>query len=135
MGRLTDRTEEGLICLNNNGNCRFIEQLIKAIGKLAEFEDFVEEQGFESLKELEKFFNRYKHCYSLSLNLAARKNPRREFYVAELMQLIEYKARWDALKKFVNMPKEIQQWDERFEVTVDSIKAKMQELEEKWSTY
>ena len=66
MERLTNRTENGLICLNNNGNCGFIEQLIKAMEKLAEFEDFMEEQGFESLKELEKFFNRYKHCYSLS---------------------------------------------------------------------
>lgn len=40
------------------------------------------------------------------------------------------KERWEKLKNFVNMPKEIQQWDERFEITVDSIKAKMQELEE-----
>ena len=39
------------------------------------------------------------------------------------------KDRWEKLKEFVNMPKEIQQWAERFEVTVDSIKAKMQELE------
>ena len=52
MERLTDRTEEGLICLNNNGDCRFIEQLIKAIDKLAEFEDFMGEQGFKSLDEL-----------------------------------------------------------------------------------
>ena len=41
----------------------------------------------------------------------------------------ELKERWKKLKEFVNMPKEIQQSDERFEVTVDSIKAKMQELE------
>ena len=45
------------------------------------------------------------------------------------------KNRWEKLKKFVSTPKEIQQWDARFEVTVDSIKAKMQELGEKWSTY
>ena len=55
----------------------------------------------------------------------------RQFIIKQTKENQALKARWKKLKKFVNMPKEIQQWDERFEVTVDSIKAKMKELEEK----
>lgn len=40
------------------------------------------------------------------------------------------KARWEKLKDYVNTPKEFQEWREEMEITVDSIKAKMKELEE-----
>lgn len=76
MERLIDRTEEGLICLNNNGNCGFIEQLIKAIGKLAAFEDFMEEQGFEDLEHL-------------------------KLRLENLQHIAKYYVRWEKLKEWV----------------------------------
>jgi len=84
---------------------------------LKEFEAFMEEQGFEDLQDLERYIEQSIKAIEL-LDKKMKENQ-------------TLKARWKKLKKFVNMPKEIQQWDERFEVTVDSIKAKMKELEEK----
>ena len=81
----------------------------------AEFEDFIEEQGFEDLQDLERYIEQSIKAIEL-LDKKMKENQ-------------ALKTRWEKLKKFVNTPKEIQQWDERFEVTVDSIKAKMQELE------
>lgn len=87
MERLTDRTEDGLICLNNNGNCGFIEQLIKAIGKLAAFECFMEERGFESLGELESVL------YQLNVKASKTKELGQEKQAL--------KARWGKLKDFI----------------------------------
>ena len=39
------------------------------------------------------------------------------------------KERWEKLKEYVNTPKEFQEWREEMEITVDSIKAKMKDLE------
>lgn len=48
MERLTEYMENGKIHLKD---------LDKAMVKLAEFEDFMEEQGFESLEQLKKYIN------------------------------------------------------------------------------
>lgn len=88
--------------------------------KLAEFEDFMEEQGFESLGELKSTVSNIE-----KLMLIAAKTTNLEQENQAL------KARWEKLKEYVNTPKEFQEWREEMEITVDSIKAKMQELEEK----
>ena len=53
MQRLTYRTEDGWVGVNNLED-KTISPTSVAIHKLAEFEDFMEENGFESLEELKK---------------------------------------------------------------------------------
>ena len=101
--------------------------------KLAEFEDFMEEKGFESLEELKDSYETIKKSqastHSALMTINEELVGTRQFIIKQTKENQALKSRWEKLKKFVNTPKEIQQWDERFEVTVDSIKAKMQELE------
>lgn len=113
--RLTDKTSVEFTpeCskvnpLTTQGKCPYYE-------KLREFEDFMEEQEFESLGELESVL------YQLNVEASKTKELEKENQAL--------KERWEKLKDYVNTPKEFQEWREEMEITVDSIKAKMKELE------
>lgn len=92
----------------------------KAIDKLAEFEDFMEEQGFEDLEDLKRYMEQ-------------------SFKVAEILTKVRkekqaLKSRWQELKEWVNT----RYSDYRFEGHIvspqtqelDAITNKMQELEQ-----
>lgn len=130
MERLTKKEP----CSYTNSDFYSIEMDWHSIyNKLAEFEDFMEEKGFESLEELKDSYETIKKSqastHSALMTINEELVGTRQFIIKQTKENQALKSRWEKLKKFVNMPKEIQQWDERFEVTVDSIKAKMKELE------
>ena len=140
MERLTDKQHKAVNRCGEYSSCYSCDRakcyISELADKLGEFEDFMEEQGFESLEELAKelrILKDYKSDWSRWHKLAFEYNEEINvdkkiiFNLKQENEKLQY--RWEELKKFVNMPKEIQQWDERFEVTVDSINAKMQELE------
>jgi hypothetical protein len=115
MERLTYRTENGLICLNND--CKLSNPLLFAMEKLAEFEDFIEEQGFESLEELEHLIGYpvFKDGYDEQGNeinkieFATYKKSFEEVFDKNKKLKQEnqaFKDRWDALKKFIDTFKE-----------------------------
>lgn len=73
----------------------------KMFYKLAQFEDFMEEQGIDNLEDLKRFFKDYRYASSLHIHLSARKSNKRMFYVFQLMQLLKYENMWQKLKEFV----------------------------------
>lgn len=127
-----------------------LEEADEIYYKLAEFEDLMEEQGFESLGDLKKALGRQFEIreapfrYGQEINGVFFSNEQimvlNQFTEFSESWLAKYKnsqaenqalkERWEKLKEYVNTPKEFQQWREEMEITVDSIKAKMQELEE-----
>ena len=103
----------------------------KMFYKLAQFEDFMEEQGIDNLEDLKRFFKDYRYASSLHIHLSARKSNKRMFYVFQLMQLLKYENMWQKLKEWVI--KELGYASMYQEVrmdTLDEVKDKIQELED-----
>lgn len=75
MERLTYRAKGGLICLNND--FKLSNPLVIAMEKLAEFEDFMEEYGFEDLEHL-------------------------KLRLENLQHIAKYYARWEKLKDCID---------------------------------
>ena len=73
----------------------------KTIDRLAEFEDFMEEQGFESVEQLKEIIEIFKTSRRLCFGISARRNGKSLMLMNELIDLCKYKNKWQKLKEWV----------------------------------
>ena len=126
--RLTGKTSDGTYFIKSNGlyggsvgayttQARTPEM----IAKLAEFENFMEEQGFEDLEHLKMQLDQYENCMVLDHDTG--KWLKISDIMAENQAL---KARWEKLKEYLTQKPEDGYVNCYFE---EEILEKMQELE------
>ena len=98
----------------------------KMFYKLAEFEDFLEEQGIESLRDLKRIVEAYK---LVKETVSSREIPLSKTLqiVRKLLEVLAYKYRWQKLKEWVE---EIEKVDFIMTITPQAIFAHMEKLEE-----
>lgn len=105
MKRLTYRTKDGWIGVNILDD-KSVSPTSVAIHKLADIEDFMEEQGFENLEQLKDFMQDTKNA---------------------MLDVLKVSDRWKELKKYVE--KYADNFDEGIASVCDLILMKMKELE------
>lgn len=119
MKRLTYRDENGWVGVHNLDNT--VSPTSVAIHKLAEFEDFMEEQGFESLENLKAFFK-----HNLVYNF--KELLKEKFEIEDENQAL--KDRWNKLKEYVKKQVSyISFYEDKVIEALCDIEDKMQELE------
>lgn len=80
-----------------NGNERFCKEEIQKLGM---FEDFVEEQGFESVEQLKEIIEIFKTSRRLCFGISTRRNGKSLMLMNELIDLCKYKNNWQKLKEW-----------------------------------
>lgn len=128
MQRLTEKIN-GRWQTNGKANIDYIDTnesvfVGKAIDKLAEFEDFMEEFGCINLKELECLFGYYKNNnYINKIEFVTYQDAYKKYKNESLI----LKNNWQELRKYVE--KYADNFDEVIASVCDLILMKMQELE------
>lgn len=134
MKRLTEKIN-GKWQTNGKANIDYIDTnesvfVGKAIDKLAEFEDFMEEQGFESLDNLQNYINKiYKYELGVRKQFVKEINEEEFFNMKDENQKL--KDRWQKLKEWLS-DRRSENGSKYFDnemIEDDNILDKMQELE------
>lgn len=150
MERLTYKTENGWVGVHNLED-KNISPTSVAIRKLAEFEDFMEEQGFEDLDDLKKALGKQFEITQKPRHLGREINgvyftneqcfilsQFSEFNISYLKKYQALKDRWQKLKKLLeeDMEHNSKEYDESFitafqhySATENWVLDKMEELE------
>ena len=100
----------------------------KMFYRVAELEDFLEEQGIKSLEDLKRIVENYKFVKGMVSNREIPLTKTLQF-VSKLLEVIAYKHKWLDLKEF------IEQLSNQTEIVSEDlyfIKTKIQELEEEF---
>lgn len=117
MERLTYRTKDGWVGVNNLDD-KSVSPTSVAIHKLADIEDFLEEQGYDSFEKLKELHIKYPYHYSEEYMLNNRKLK---------VENQSLKNNWQELRKYV------EKYADNFDVGIanvcDLILMKMEELE------
>ena len=72
----------------------------KLLNKLGAFEDFMEEQGFESVEQLKEIIEIFKTSRRLCFGISTRRNGKSLMLMNELIDLCKYKNNWQKLKEW-----------------------------------